>query len=138
MNHLLRAIAVVGALEFSHGFTTSHHASSRKPSASFMVSSSDVARVCEAKNLVTSLVEDKRCFSTEAGAKAFREICSADCVFEDCYEPEPFVGKEVRGTSTSLKFCWLIFCMALVYAMSSHFAPGCFGPRPFQSNEDGR
>lgn len=25
---------------------------------------------------------------------AFRDICSADCIFEDCYEPEPFVGKE--------------------------------------------
>lgn len=128
MNHLLRAIAIVGALEFSHGFTTSQHASSRKLSASFMVSSSDVARVCEAKNLVTSLVEDKRCFSTEAGAKAFREICSADCVFEDCYEPEPFVGKEVSGTITSLKFCLLIFvwlslmlCLpALLQAVSDH------------------
>lgn len=95
MNHFLKALAVVGALEFSHGFTTPQQSGpSRKLSPSFMVTSADVGRVCEAKNLVTSLVEDKRCFSTEAGAKAFKDICSSDCVFEDCYEPEPFVGKE--------------------------------------------
>ena len=98
MNQFLKALAVVGALEFSHGFTTPQQSgSSRKLSPSFMVTSADVGRVCEAKNLVTSLVEDKRCFSTEGGAKAFKDICSSDCVFEDCYEPEPFVGKEVRG-----------------------------------------
>ncbi len=116
MNHLLKAIAIVGALEFSHGFTTTQHASSRKLSPSFMVSGSEVARVCEAKNLVTSLVEDKRCFSTEAGAEAFKEICSSDCVFEDCYESEPFVGKEVRGTSRGMKLFAITFvCRFFMY-----------------------
>lgn len=96
MNCLFKVIAVWGAfVEFSHGFTTRPHGVlSAKQSPNFMVSSQDADRICEAKNLITSLVGDKRCFSTESGAMAFRDICSADCIFEDCYEPEPFVGKE--------------------------------------------
>ena len=83
-------------MEFSHGFTARpKDVSSPKKSSNFMVSNPEVTRVCEARDLVKSLIEDKRCFSTESGSETFAEVCAADCVFEDCYEPEPFVGKEV-------------------------------------------
>ncbi len=86
-------------MQFSHGFTARpQDVSSPKKSSNFMVSNQEVTRVCEARDLVKSLIEDKRCFSTESGVEAFADVCAADCVFEDCYEPEPFVGKEV---------CWL-------------------------------
>jgi len=82
-------------VEFSHGFTARpKDVSSPKKSSNFMVSNPEVTRVCEARDLVKSLIEDKRCFSTESGSETFAEVCAADCVFEDCYEPEPFVGKE--------------------------------------------
>ena len=42
---------------------------------------------------ITSLMEESKCFSTEAGAKAFGDVCAADIVYEDCYEPLPIVGR---------------------------------------------
>ena len=48
-----------------------------------------------AKELVTSLVTEDFCFTTETGAQAFAASCSDDVVYEDCYEPDsPFEGRE--------------------------------------------
>ena len=47
----------------------------------------------KAQELVKSLVVDEKCFSTEDGAKAFGEACSVNIVYEDCFEPQPVVGK---------------------------------------------
>lgn len=83
-------------MQISHGFTPQPHGlSDPKRSSSLMVSTQDVDRVCEARDLVRSLIEDKGCFSSEFGAMAFGDSCSADCIYEDCFEPEPFVGKKV-------------------------------------------
>ena len=53
------------------------------------------SQVCKARDLVQSLVEDEKCFSTEAGAIAFGKNCAKDVVYEDCFESEPFIGKTV-------------------------------------------
>eukprot|EP00978_Attheya_sp_CCMP212_P041342 scaffold235821_cov46-Attheya_sp.AAC.2 len=46
-----------------------------------------------AKELVRSLIEEEQCFTTESGARAFGEVCAANIVYEDCYEPQPVVGR---------------------------------------------
>lgn len=51
------------------------------------------ARVTRARELIRSLVEESRCFTDDAGAVSFGESCSADVVYEDCYEPQPIVGR---------------------------------------------
>ena len=40
-----------------------------------------------------SLINDEKCFSTIAGAQKFAESCAVDVIFEDCYEPQPIVGR---------------------------------------------
>ena len=50
---------------------------------------------CKARELVRSLVEDEKCFSTEEGALKFSQACASDIIFEDCYEPNPISGKTV-------------------------------------------
>ena len=49
-----------------------------------------------ARDLILSLVEEQQCFISESGARAFGEVCAANIVYEDCYEPQPVVGKTVR------------------------------------------
>jgi hypothetical protein len=53
-------------------------------------------RFCEARELVKALIEEEHCFSSEAGARAFGEACAVNVVYEDSFEPQPFVGKMVR------------------------------------------
>ena len=53
-------------------------------------------RRCKAQDLIKSLVEEQNCFSTEEGANAFVEACASNVVYEDCFAPEPFVGKTVN------------------------------------------
>lgn len=61
--------------------------------ASTTTTTTTSSRVCRAQGLIQSLVEESKCFSTEAGAKAFGEACAMDIVYEDCYEPQPLLGK---------------------------------------------
>ena len=56
---------------------------------------SESRRSTPAKDLVKMLVEENKCFSTEAGATSFGAVCAEDVLYEDCFEPEPFVGKNV-------------------------------------------
>jgi hypothetical protein len=96
---IFKVVTILGAfVEISHGFTTRPNGlSSAKKSSSLMVSSQAVDRDCKARELMRSLIEKEFCFSSESGAVTFGNVCSADCVYEDCYDPEtPFVGKEVR------------------------------------------
>jgi hypothetical protein len=44
--------------------------------------------------LIKSLVEDEECFTSEMGAQTFIEACATNILFEDCYEPQPFVGRQ--------------------------------------------
>ena len=48
-----------------------------------------------AQELVTSLVQEEKCFATESGAKAFGDACAFNVVYEDCFEAQPFSGKTV-------------------------------------------
>lgn len=48
-----------------------------------------------ARDLILSLVEEEQCFTTETGARSFGDACSINVVYEDCYEPQPIVGKTV-------------------------------------------
>lgn len=60
------------------------------------------SRFCKAKELIKDLLEEQGCFSTDAGALAFGEACALNIVYEDCFEPQPFVGRAVRVLSVSL------------------------------------
>ena len=55
------------------------------------------SRFCKAKELVKELLEEERCFATDSGALAFGEACAVNVVYEDCFEPQPFVGRAVRN-----------------------------------------
>jgi len=46
-----------------------------------------------AQSLVLSLINDDKCFSTVEGAQKFADSCAVDVVYEDCYEPQPIVGR---------------------------------------------
>ena len=59
------------------------------------IPSDSMGRSCKAQELVTSLVDDDKCYSTESGAMTFGEACATDVIYEDCYEAKPFLGKEV-------------------------------------------
>lgn len=65
--------------------STKLHAVSKAASSS--------SRLCRAKELIQSLVQEDKCFSTDAGARAFGEVCATNIVYEDCYEPQPIVGR---------------------------------------------
>ena len=45
-----------------------------------------------ARALVENLVNDERCFLTDAGARAFADACAANAVYEDCFMPQPITG----------------------------------------------
>lgn len=46
-----------------------------------------------AQSLLLSLINDDKCFTTIEGAQKFAESCAVDVVYEDCYEPQPIVGR---------------------------------------------
>jgi hypothetical protein len=61
-----------------------------------LVSSPKQKRTAAAQELLRSLIDDEKCFTTESGALRFGEVCATDIVYEDCYEPQPLVGRTVR------------------------------------------
>lgn len=46
-----------------------------------------------ARDLMTSLITEEECFTTESGARAMGDVCATNVVYEDCFEPQPIVGK---------------------------------------------
>jgi len=60
-------------------------------------SSSLGQKLCRARDLVQSLVQEDNCFTTTTGAQAFGDVCAINIVYEDRYEPQPFVGKQVAS-----------------------------------------
>lgn len=99
---LLSALAAV-----SRAFTTPPRVNSRAESSSeirvsffqdLIASTTGASRVCKARDLIQSLVEQEKCFSTEEGAVAFANACAPNVVYNDCFEAEPFVGKEAVST----------------------------------------
>ncbi len=49
-----------------------------------------------ARDLIQSLFEEHDCFSTEAGVRAFGDVCAYNVVYEDRFEAQPLQGKSVR------------------------------------------
>ena len=46
-----------------------------------------------AQSLVLSLINEEQCYNTVEGAQTFAESCTVDIVYEDCFEPQPIVGR---------------------------------------------
>ncbi|KAL7482449.1 hypothetical protein ACHAW6_008118 [Cyclotella cf. meneghiniana] len=46
-----------------------------------------------AQSLLLSLINDEQCFTTFEGAQKFADSCAVNIVYEDCYEPQPIVGR---------------------------------------------
>jgi hypothetical protein len=46
-----------------------------------------------AQSLLLSLVNDEECFTTLDGAQKFADSCALNVIYEDCYEPQPMVGR---------------------------------------------
>ncbi|GAX26243.1 hypothetical protein FisN_16Lh071 [Fistulifera solaris] len=57
------------------------------PRASWALSAS------RARDLIQSLFEEHNCFSTEAGVRAFGDVCAYNVVYEDRFEAQPLQGK---------------------------------------------
>ena len=57
-------------------------------------SSTSTSRLCRAQGLMTSLIEDSQCYATTAGAQLFGDACAVNVIYDDCYEPQPIVGKQ--------------------------------------------
>ena len=55
--------------------------------------SSSNNKVQSAQSLLTSLINESKCFTTENGATEFASTCAVNIVYEDCYEPQPIVGR---------------------------------------------
>ena len=119
----LAIFLVLVSASTSHAFTTgptssSFSLSSSKPSTTELkigaaleslfggstkqAISSGNNRFCKARDLVQFLIEKEQCYSSETGAKAFSEACADNVIYEDCFEPEPFVGKAVRANHQHL------------------------------------
>lgn len=47
-----------------------------------------------AMELIQELVRDDKCFSNAEGANKFADVCAMDVVYEDCFEPQPFTGRD--------------------------------------------
>ncbi len=56
-------------------------------------SSSSSSKVQSAQSLLTSLIDESQCFTTLTGASEFASACSPNILYEDCYEPQPLVGR---------------------------------------------
>eukprot|EP00979_Chaetoceros_neogracilis_P007015 scaffold1459_cov183-Chaetoceros_neogracile.AAC.9 len=46
-----------------------------------------------ASTLIQSLVINEKCFTSTAGAQLFADSCASNVIYEDCYHPQPFVGR---------------------------------------------
>eukprot|EP00804_Cyclotella_cryptica_P028955 CCRYP_012371-RA/>CCRYP_012371-RA protein AED:0.29 eAED:0.41 QI:0/-1/0/1/-1/1/1/0/197 len=46
-----------------------------------------------AQSLLLSLINDEQCFTTFEGAQKFADSCALNIIYEDCYEPQPIVGR---------------------------------------------
>ena len=114
MTYVFKVLTIVSTfVQFSHGFTTPPHGlSSPTPtkSSSLMAINQDEDGDSKVRELVRSLVEEENRFSSKSGSIAFRKACSSNCVYEDCYEPQPFVGREVcadfeKNHMLGLRYC---------------------------------
>jgi len=87
----------------SHTFTLSQSSKSDSASESSKTfQGSRQQRQTRARDLILSLVHEEQCFTTESGAVGFANSCAINVLYEDCYEPQPFVGRTVSRASSCL------------------------------------
>jgi len=92
MRFIQVGLIVLSSLVVVHGFQASsshYHPHGRSLSRALSLGSS----TRRAQELITSLVQEEKCFSTNNGANAFGEACAFNVVYEDCFEAQPVVGK---------------------------------------------
>ncbi len=46
-----------------------------------------------AQTLLSTLINESKCFTTETGASDFASACASNVLYEDCYEPQPIIGR---------------------------------------------
>ena len=46
-----------------------------------------------ASAILKSLVTNEKCFTSISGAQLFADSCATNVIYEDCYHPQPFVGR---------------------------------------------
>ena len=97
VNHKRTALGVHRTTTSSPALLLHSQASSNDKNT--IASRQKVVQNKNAPKLVRQLVQEENCFSTETGARAFGEACADTVIYDDCFEPEPFVGKEVRRSS---------------------------------------
>jgi hypothetical protein len=56
---------------------------------------SKISRRTRARDLIYSLVQEEQCFTRESGAQSLANACGINVLYEDCYEPQPVVGRAV-------------------------------------------
>lgn len=83
-----------GGTPLAQAFTPqSSERKSGRGHAMFASPAGSVAKTARARELIKSLVEEENCFTSETGASRFAEACAANIVYEDCFMPQPIVGK---------------------------------------------
>ena len=101
MKHILSSAAVVALLLLTAPISTTAFVAPKQTNNNFQkstvvvlaASSTSVENYALAQSIMLSLINDEKCFSTTAGAQKFAESCAVDVVYEDCYEPQPLVGR---------------------------------------------
>lgn len=46
-----------------------------------------------AQSLLSFLIDESKCYTSETGASEFARACATNVLYEDCYEPQPIVGR---------------------------------------------
>ena len=88
---LFLTVLQFAVLDFAEAFSSRPRTPSNVPPLKAVSTSTGAARA--ARDLMTFLVQDEQCFTTDQGARAFGDKCATNVVYEDCFEPQPFVGK---------------------------------------------
>ena len=96
----LNTLILIITLSYAcHGFASPSLAAKKLAGRELLVfratSDPSISRECRARDLIVSLVEDEECYSSEAGALQFGEFCALNVVYEDRFEPQPIVGRDV-------------------------------------------
>jgi hypothetical protein len=98
MNSILSALVALSLLvTWSDAFAgISVRQQRHRPSVTLHAASGSIGsgKTRRARELIQSLVEEEKCFSSEQGATAFGEVCALNVVYEDRFQPQPFVGKK--------------------------------------------
>ena len=102
----LQALLVLLQLGTTHGFSVNAAGPSARLTTALHDAAPGTTGVKLAQDTIQSLFVDEKCYSTKDGAASFGDSCAFDVVYEDCFEPQPIVGKTVRY---AIDFCRVLF-----------------------------